>query len=701
MEAVDNLSEMAELDAIVKKEAAHEELFEERLRVKWVDPTRLSENREVVKETFQVIHNYLNYLYREENERLQERETQKGVHAIMQLAGEAAKKIDRFTHLFQEKGVVQSVAQIKEYKDLQQFYQTKIVQRFQEVMEREESWKEQWETGQEEENLFDIERKGLKDLEIVRKDIQYELFYMKKEDGGLYYNKNLLRHIRLVGSFDEAVAEITESDPILRMKVVLDKDLQEAAKEILREAAPHIDAFYKEIYPHKNRPHVMLLHAAIMALLLAANPRNSLQNTTGKSSQLYFKDFHSYLRLLLASEEYQTAHASTRELKEPFMAHVISLTHHLCNSFFLHWGNQNELQQLVKKLTNYSQREEDPHSFWNALLKHDQQLRDLLKNYPNGPLLKTLDVIRQESQGELPGFDPLSQDNIPRQLYTFSNSKIHVSVIHLPSPTRQMDLDSVELAEEFIGFARHLESNLEPQKLLIFNLQDRTSHTEHVRARALEEIQKRGEYSPHLFVVTLAKNGDFYFQSGSYLQLTDASTFIKQFEEQIAIGEECGYSLPACLKTKTVSDWIKSSMDLIHTTFFDKKEHLTRKNRLDFIEIFYLLFQRKITEWLEPDILSFTCKDGVDLGAAAAGGFYLFLRLLSSEAPWKEEEKSHLLSLFYAPALLVRERAIDEARLLRVVSALSLIDAEINERRETFLRHFKPFFHHFKLGKGK
>ena len=45
-------------------------------------------------------------------------------------------------------------------------------------------------------------------------------------------------------------------------------------------------------------------------------------------------------------------------------------------------------------------------------------------------------------------------------------------------------------------------------------------------------------------VATLAKNGDFYFQTGEYLEQSDAKDFKKQFKEQIAIAEQCGFYFP-------------------------------------------------------------------------------------------------------------------------------------------------------------
>jgi len=131
-------------------------------------------------------------------------------------------------------------------------------------------------------------------------------------------------------------------------------------------------------------------------------------------------------------------------------------------------------------------------------------------------------------------------------------------------------------------------------------------------------------------------------------------------------------------------------IETVHSLFFAKKETLTRKNRLDFIELFYHFLTQQIIEWTQPDLISFASKDGIDRGAAAAAGFYLFLRLFSDTSNWKKEERDQLLSILYAPALLVRERLLDIQRLHRMVSALSLLEAALTTDRKALFRALSP-----------
>ena len=61
------------------------------------------------------------------------------------------------------------------------------------------------------------------------------------------------------------------------------------------------------------------------------------------------------------------------------------------------------------------------------------------------------------------------------------------------------------------------------------------------------------------------------------------------------------------------------ALDTVHKVFFDGKGTLVHKNRLDFIEIFYLLFILKLVEEGKPaDIFGASlCKDAIDITGAA------------------------------------------------------------------------------------
>ncbi|MBS0604347.1 MAG: hypothetical protein JSS60_04825 [Verrucomicrobia bacterium] len=684
LEAVDNLSHMAELDLTVPEEKIKpaeltEEQISERMHaLSWHDPEYYAFNRERVKETFTTLLKYMKDLYEKDKGHLREDLTQRGIQAIMLLATEAAQKIDNFTDIFKGEKEAESVTELKEFKELQHFYLTKVVQRFQTIMESEEPWQEEWGTGE----IPDTATAALRDLETVRRDKEYELFQNRKEDGTPYFNRNLLRHMQLMGQFDVLLADPTMEDPFMRIQMILDRDAHLASKEILHLAAPYIDEFYKEALKFKNIPFVASINKGLMALMLAGNNRNLMQNAVGKYALNYYTDFHYYLRQALASLEYRKFIANPPDLSEGFLHSVMNLSHVLCTSFFLKVGSRKDMVAFIHMLIEKGGRGSatqsqtaSPLSLWNNLRDQDDSIRYLLKQYPNGPLMKTLKLFREDFQ--MKGFDPIAQLNQPSQLFTVASNEMHISCIRIPSPTSQLNTAKAEIVDEFCGFIRSLASVKRNQRHLLINLQDRTSWLDHARCTAIEEIQKNKEFKGTLMVVTLPKNTDFYMQSGAYIEWDDAQEFMKLVKEQVESGELCGFYFPPEIDQKELIKFTGEAIKTVHAVFFAGKDRLVHKNRLDFIEIFYQLLTLKVIQDFKPDTLSFTCKDAVDTGAAASAEMFAFLRMMNDPSHFTKEEKDFLLWMIYAPALAVRERAIDIHRMNRMLSALSIVNAEL------------------------
>jgi hypothetical protein len=673
-EAVDYLSNLAELDPKKAQEKRSEEQ---------------EKNKGLVKEAFRTVHNYLRHMYESDRSELKEPETQRGIQAMMVLAGEAAANLDRYTALFKGTTGRESVTQIGEYKELQQFYLTKIIKRFQASIETEEVWQKEWSSL--EGAALDIEKRGLKDLENVRRDGDYELFYLRKEDGKPFFNRNLLRHIRLVGTFDESLTNAEGDDPLTKIKVLEDKDMQISAKNMLDELMPYVDAFYKEALRHKERDFVTSLNKSLMALMLAANGRNLLGSALGKSCISYFSDFQLFLREAFHSSEYQKLIASPPTSAEAFWQATINLSHGLCCYFFLREPNRAASVELIHRLIARGQTHETVNNkvktslaFWNDLLDQDESMRAVFKLYPSGPLLRVLDAFRQDESKE--GFDPILQSNLPAQMYTISYDHLDANCLHLPCPTKQESIDKAEIIPEFKGFLRFLRMGLTPQSHFLINLQDRTSWKEHARSTAIEELQKSPEFSRSLTVVSLPKNTDFYFQSEDYLDSNDAQSFLAQFGEQIASGEECGFYFPTHLKSKEMQAFAQAILPLVHQHFFDSRKELNRKDRLDFIEVVYYLLVLKCLDLLKPGTFSFTCKDGIDTGAAMSAGFFAFLKMLANPQAWSQQERDFMLWMLYAPAVMVRERSVDLQRINRTLSSLVAVQVALDANRPAILK---------------
>lgn len=681
MEAVDNLSSMAELD---EKKVSPEEINPYR----WLDPKNKEQTMTRVKGTFRVVHDYLKHIYSKDKKQLKDVEMQKGIQAIMVLAGEVAEKIDTCFKGIQD----EKVSELKEYQNLHKFYFTKIVKRFQEVLESEELWKEEWESG--EEDIRDIQRVGLKDLETVKRDRKYELFYIRNEDGKPYFNKNLIRHIKLVSDFDEVISDIEGDDPLLRIQLLQDKDAYETAREIRTNIESHLEEFYRNALKFKENQLITMTNKAVMALMLATNPRNLLQHTAGKSCQSYLHDFQVYLREAINSADYLQWMNSAPEESDHLNQSMLRLIHVICFHFFTHTGMRQETTSYLYDLIKRGRGGEitqvkDFIFFLNALLEDHESIMNILKRYPNGPLFKTLDVF---AGGASLTFDPIGQQNYPLALYEFSNKSLRSTCLKLPCPTQQSVINKALILEEFKGYLRHLVADQKQEKLLIFNFQDRTTWEEHARAKVIEEVQHDAEFSKHLLVVTLPKKTDFYYQTDVYLGVNDASDFTRLLKEQLASREECGFHFPPSLSETEINRFIEDSIPLIHQLFFINKKKLTRKNRLDFIEIFYHFFMMKVIDMTRPEFVSFSCKDGIDIGSSAAGSFYAFLKIMSEQSTFEEGDREFMHWMLFSPALLIRERVVDTHRLNRMISTLSVTNAELKKRKAKILEAFQKLY---------
>jgi hypothetical protein len=659
----------------------------------WLSEESATPILDVLDKTYWTIHYHLISLYENPETDWENDKVRGGVAATMALVGESAAKMDLYLAFRMGNSALGKIADLEEFKALQQFYLFRLSGKFPEGIEGEQAWSEEWLENEEAPSSVST---GLKDFETVRRDKEYELFYIRNEEGNPYFTPELLRNIKLTVDL-ESQSDTFEEDPLLKVRTMQDRDLQASTNQILGDCAHQIEDYFKIMKKLVGNDLSAALNKALIALLLGANPRNLLQNTTGKSSFQYFYDFLQFLREGLKTAEYQKWIAYPPDPSDKTAALLLRLIHSLCYSFFMRAGGVRQesiglIHRTMRRGEEISQVEKKQLSkgenIWNQFLLDDESLRTLLLQFPNGPLFKILDLIReQQDEGVSVPFDPIGQENLPSRLYQIQWEKKKIDVIRCPSPLRQPLINKAEVVDEFRGFLRFLGGSTPLKKHLMVNLNDRTSWREYVRCSTLENLQKNAEFSHQFFVITLPKDTDFYHQNNEYLNLNRAEDFMEACALQIASGEECGYFFPSTWKRDEIVQFTKEILPLIHTHFFHKKETLSRRNREDFIEIFYQFLILKSIEHFKPDSISFTCKDAVDTGAAEGALLYGLLKVLDEGLKGKEE-RDFLLWLFYTPALFIRERGIDPERLNRALSVLERCDTEISSHRDRIIKEF-------------
>jgi len=655
---------------------------------------------EIIDRTYRTVHQHLVSLYDNPETDWESKKTESGIAAMMSLVGESANKMDRYLAFRAGKNEdkeTKKIADREEFKALQQFYLHRFLGKFGKAIEGEDAWREEW---AENTGAIPATMSGLKDFETVRRDEEYELFYIRNEDGKPYFNNELLRNIKLTVDL-ESQDETFEEDPLLKVRTIQDRDLQSSANQILGDCHSRIEDYFKISKKLEDNELAQALNVTVIALFLAANPRNLLQNTLGKSCLQYFTDFLTFLRGSMRTGEYQKWIAYPPDRSDKMAAVLLTLTHGLCRAFFRRVGGVR--QEAVGLIHRTMRRGEEifqaakkhilkGETIWNQFLLDDERLRALLLKFPNGPLFKILDLIREEQEEDaIVPFDPLAQENLPSRLYQVELKEKKVDVVRIPSPVRQALISKCDIADEFRGFLRGLGEESPKKRHLIVNLNDRTSWREYARSRAIENLHTNAEYSKFLFVITLPKNTDFYYQNNEYLNLNKADDFIAAFKAQLASPEECGFFFPAAWRVTEISRFADTALQIIHEYFFHSKASLTRRNREDFIEIFYQFLILKAIEQFDPDSMSFTCKDAIDTGAAQGATFYGFLKLLHGDFT-KKEEQDFLLWLFYTPALFIRERAINPEHLNRSLSTLERFDTELASYGDKILKSFGAIY---------
>ncbi len=706
VEAIETLSTIANFD-IENHKDQHDAINSEQIkRSQFFDSSKGNGH---IKELFSVILSYLKNFYKNEYSYLTDSQTLEGIKAIMALVGDAAKKIDRYT--LSPKNKI-SITQLKEYKQLNDFYNTRIAHQMDEgvigkwiLALSQQRINRQRELLEEREfksrTLEDAPRHLFVNLDSVKKDSEYELFFIRKEDGSLYFSPRLLRNIKLICDFSGT--EVSK-DPIVDMPYWIDFQMHSAAKLILHSIHDLAEQFFHEAMKFKHRELVSVLNKGLIALFLSANPRNLSQELQAsgenrKNCRDYFVDFLSYLHEALNTNEYHKIIAYQGDKTKGLNHLLCDILHGICRVLYLSLHRFHDFDSVIHKLitsvdegnsVEKSAPASTKHSLYKRIENEYAALSKLFKHHSRGPLTKTLAAVQD---GFCHTFDPFTHLNLPSQLYALAIRGHKIVNLHLPSPTSQEYIHRVSVVNEFKGFLRSCMTEYPHHKHLIINLQDRTSWREHFRSIALEELRMH-DFDKSIVVVTFAKDTDFYHQLPPYQQQNHTKIFLEHFKEHLG-DENSGYYFPSTIKSNILANFADGVMHAIHRLFFNGKNTLTRDQRLEFIEIFDVFLTLKMIDIVNPNSFSLTCKDGVDVSSSCNALLYIFLKLIGKE-PFNEDAWTQFNRVLYAPAIILRERPILKERLERILGALKTIEYVYRDLgHEVFQKTIQEAFGHF------
>lgn len=689
IDAVETLSNIADLefDRSMGIEQVHEMVIQGQTisykTVHWLHQKDANETVEIVREIFKVVLHYLKDFYKEEYSLISNQKALEGIKTIMVLVGEAAKKLDKYSDFFKERKI-KSVTELKEYKQLQEFYRSKIDRKIDEgILGR-------W--------ILALANRGVGrtravkvidrkigqtkhifvDLDSVKKDTEYELFFMRKEDGSRFFSPRLIRNIKLVCDFGDYFSK-KEQDPYEEIQYVYDKYSQITAKNIIKVLKIPLERFYADV--SKIRDHELIddLKMCFMALYLCANPSNLLEYNPIKTCSDYLEDFQFFLRRAINTRDYQKLVAYPPKKTNKVGTFLLNMVRNLCQTLFIHLQSYHDLIPVMEDLVQKSRKivnknnEESKKSLylWDRLTHDYASMSKALKFHPHGPLVKVIDRLQDAGHIE---FDTYMQGNLPGHWFDIITEEKTISHERMPCPTRQEFINKTYVTEEFKEFMRSY--NDQHKQHLMFNMQDRTSWREHFRCAAVEEMQNHPDFKDQLTVVTLATDTDFYHQLAPYNQVNHANVFVSQFKELLK-DEHSGYFFPKKLK-RSFDNFIDDLIDEVHQQFFNSRNVLLREARLDFIQIVHLFLQLKIIDLVNPDSFSFTCKDCVDIAPSNTALLFLFLKMLNQHK-LEEEDLRFLDWVLYAPSTMIRGRIMIPERFNRMAGALKVIENKSDE----------------------
>ena len=264
----------------------------------------------IVKETFRVILKYLQDFYNYDYKSISDPQAMEGIKTVMVLVGEAAKKLDKYTEMFFKKQG-ESVTELKEYKKLQEFYLSRIAHKI------DEGTLGKWILALSQKSTVPEKKVVLQgrdrsqakhvfiDLESVKKDTEYELFFLRKEDGTRFFSPRLIRNIKLVSDFGDYLGDEKREDPLMSVGIWEDRCAYNFAKQIISGSRADIQAFFKQALGSSGQELAETLNKSVVALMMAANPHNLSHDMSLKNCSGYFTDFLLFLRQCLWSRDYQ------------------------------------------------------------------------------------------------------------------------------------------------------------------------------------------------------------------------------------------------------------------------------------------------------------------------------------------------------------------------------------------------------------
>jgi hypothetical protein len=682
--AVETLSSIVDFDmdrqyAVAEEQELHLHGHKiEYKSVRWLGKNK-EESQRVIKNIFKVVLRYLKRFYKHEYSYVENKNAMDEIKTIMVLVGEAAKKLDMGPQTSEN---VKKITELSEYKALQVFYKERIAKKIDEgtlgkwilsIVQSEQELQESKKAVKKE----DLSSKEFISLQGVKRDLDYELFYMRKDNGSRFYTPRVVRNMKLVSDFSSYFGPNQVRGELIHLGFAKDAYYCTMANHLLDSMGSKMRNFFAISVLKRRNEFFKELNFSLIALMLSSHKGNRKENNPIKTCEAYFKDFQFFLRKCLSSKIYQKLVA----YKEKSIASDEQIAFDLCQSIcfcmnksldgFRSFDNYMErVLEEALQMKEFVEFEYDKTHYWKKLLDSYMSMTSLVKHNLKGPVHKILSVMESKENN---AFDPFIQGNLPNYLLGLYYNEKKIDFLHMPSPTHQEKIHQATVTEEFLAYLREGKKNRDKTTHLLFNFQDNTDWKEFARSKALEDIAKAARYKEQIEVVTLPKNTAFYHQIEPYHKENQAEIFINHLKEQI-VGKSTGFYFSKKIEEKLFPQWIEHLLLFVHRAFYGEKNVLMKEDRLSFIEICYTFIELKIIQEVHPQCVSMTCKDGIDKSSTALLQLYLLLTIARGDL-LSEKDYNHLWRILYLPSILVRERLVLPEYFYRFLNTIKKLES--------------------------
>ncbi|MBA2727971.1 MAG: hypothetical protein H0U49_07350 [Parachlamydiaceae bacterium] len=328
-------------------------------------------------------------------------------------------------------------------------------------------------------------------------------------------------------------------------------------------------------------------------------------------------------------------------------------------------SEDNPSKQFFKELINWIYLEVDLKSDIEAylsnyisVLKPEQQIYTYLTETQHS-LHTTFKVHHHKNAKQSPE-DQFLAGNLPLKLTPKSKANgpalIRIAQPLIGNSYLPYWLLPPVISPEFLQFLRQQPSHL------YVNLM-RRHHEEGSYSTALENL---GGAIPNLYIVTLDKDSEFYWQIGpQFAAPLDSNEFKKIFYNKLTDPSGAFFWSARNLENDNWKTQLKKIISATHQQYFSNQATLSKAERQDFIELAYCGILNALVEIIRPTSMNVTCRQTMDRGPSM-----MTLWMIQQQQITNPE----IVSMLLAPPLIVHRRTAHAPRIARLVSAAERVE---------------------------